>query len=51
MAKYQVLVTDYAWPSLEIERRILGAVGAELRLQKAARRRSYYNWHLRPMPF
>jgi D-3-phosphoglycerate dehydrogenase len=25
-----VLVTDYAWPSLEIEREILGAVGAEL---------------------
>jgi len=26
----RVLVTDYAWPSLDIERRILGDVGAEL---------------------
>jgi D-3-phosphoglycerate dehydrogenase len=26
----KVLVTDYAWPSLEIERGILGGVGAEL---------------------
>jgi D-3-phosphoglycerate dehydrogenase len=26
----KVLVTDHAWPSLEIERRILGDVGAEL---------------------
>jgi D-3-phosphoglycerate dehydrogenase len=26
----KVLVTDYAWPSLDIERAILGAVGAEL---------------------
>ena len=26
----RVLVTDYAWPSLDIERRILGEVGAEL---------------------
>ena len=26
----KVLVTDYAWPSLEIERRILSAAGAEL---------------------
>jgi D-3-phosphoglycerate dehydrogenase len=26
----KVLITDYAWPSLEIERRILGAAGAEL---------------------
>lgn len=25
-----VLITDYAWPNLDIERRILGAVGAEL---------------------
>ena len=30
MSKFKVLVTDYAWPSLEIERRVLGAVGAEL---------------------
>src|ERR671937_405999 len=27
-----VLVTDYAWPSLDIEREILGAVDAELRV-------------------
>lgn len=26
----RVLVTDYAWPSLEIEQRILGSIGAEL---------------------
>src|SRR5687767_13591957 len=25
-----VLITDYAWPTLEIERRLLGAVGADL---------------------
>jgi len=30
MSRYTVLLTDYAWPSLEIEREILGAVGAEL---------------------
>jgi len=27
---FKVLVTDYAWPSLEIERQLLGAAGAEL---------------------
>jgi D-3-phosphoglycerate dehydrogenase len=27
---FNVLITDYAWPSLDIERRILNAVGAEL---------------------
>ena len=26
----RVLVTDYAWPSLDVERRILGEIGAEL---------------------
>jgi D-3-phosphoglycerate dehydrogenase len=30
MPQYHVLVTDYAWPALEIERRILAEVGAEL---------------------
>jgi len=30
MAEFTVLVTDYAWPSLDIEREILAAVGAEL---------------------
>ncbi len=30
MTTSRVLVTDYAWPSLDIERRILGAAGAEL---------------------
>jgi D-3-phosphoglycerate dehydrogenase len=30
MARFHVLVTDYAWPSLEIERRILGEVDAGL---------------------
>jgi D-3-phosphoglycerate dehydrogenase len=30
MSNHTVLVTDYAWPSLEIEREILGRVGAEL---------------------
>jgi D-3-phosphoglycerate dehydrogenase len=27
---FKVLITDYAWPSLDIERRILGEAGAEL---------------------
>lgn len=27
---YKVLITDYAWPSLEIERAILGTAGAEM---------------------
>lgn len=27
---YKVLVTDYAWPSLDIERRVLADIGAEL---------------------
>ena len=27
---FKVLITDYAWPSLDIERRLLGAAGAEL---------------------
>lgn len=30
MSTYTVLVTDYAWPDLEIERRLLGEIGAEL---------------------
>lgn len=30
MSRYTVLVTDYAWPSLDIEREILADVGAEL---------------------
>lgn len=30
MSTLKVLITDYAWPSLDIERRLLGAVGAEL---------------------
>lgn len=30
MSRRTVLVTDYAWPSLEIEREILGAVDADL---------------------
>jgi len=30
MPAYTILVTDYAWPSLEIERQILTAIGAEL---------------------
>lgn len=30
MSEFKVLITDYAWPSLEIERRVLGAVGADL---------------------
>lgn len=32
MSRFTVLVTDYAWPSLEIEREILAGVGAELLL-------------------
>ena len=27
---FKVLITDYAWPSLDIERQLLGAAGAEL---------------------
>ena len=30
MTTSRVLITDYAWPSLDIEKRILGAAGAEL---------------------
>ena len=30
MSTHKVLVTDYAWPSLEIERELLAAVGGEL---------------------
>jgi D-3-phosphoglycerate dehydrogenase len=30
MSKFKVLLTDYAWPDLEIERRTLARVGAEL---------------------
>ncbi len=30
MSRFTVLVTDYAWPSLDLEREILGAVDAEL---------------------
>src|SRR5919198_4498230 len=30
MTRRHVLVTDYAWPSLDIEREILAAVGADL---------------------
>jgi D-3-phosphoglycerate dehydrogenase / 2-oxoglutarate reductase len=30
MSRFTVLVTDFAWPSLDIEREILSAVGAEL---------------------
>ena len=30
MSRYTVLVTDYAWPSLDLEREILAAVDAEL---------------------
>jgi D-3-phosphoglycerate dehydrogenase len=30
VADYKVLVTDYAWPSLDIERRVLAEVGADL---------------------
>jgi D-3-phosphoglycerate dehydrogenase len=30
MPNYQVLITDYAWPDLEIEREILARVGAEV---------------------
>ena len=28
--RYRALITDYAWPSLDVEREVLGAVGAEL---------------------
>ncbi len=31
---YRVLVTDYAWPTLDIERKVLGAIGAELIVPK-----------------
>ncbi len=30
MSKYKVLLTDYAWPDLDIERRILAEIDAEL---------------------
>jgi D-3-phosphoglycerate dehydrogenase len=31
---YKVLITDYAWPNLDIERRVLSKVGAELVVPK-----------------
>ena len=31
---HRVLVTDYAWPTLDIERKVLGAIGAELIVPK-----------------
>lgn len=34
MSQYKVLITDYAWPSLEIEKRVLNPVGAELVVAK-----------------
>ena len=33
--KYQVLITDYAWPDLDIEGQILSAVGADLIVPEA----------------
>lgn len=30
MSAYTILVTDYAWPNLEIERQLLAAIGGEL---------------------
>lgn len=30
MSKYSVLITDYAWPSLDVEREVLGAVDADM---------------------
>lgn len=30
MTRHRVLVTDYAWPDLDLEREVLGAAGAEL---------------------
>lgn len=30
-----ILVTDYAWPSLDIEREILGGIGAQIRVAKS----------------
>ena len=30
MSKFKVLLTDYAWPDLDIERRTLAEVDAEL---------------------
>lgn len=35
MARFQVLITDYAWPSLDIERAILEPLGAELCVAEA----------------
>lgn len=36
MPEYKVLITDYAWPDLEIERAVLADVGAELILPHAS---------------
>ena len=30
MAKFTALITDYAWPDVEIERKVLAAAGVEL---------------------
>ena len=37
---FRVLITDYAWPSLDIERRILGELGAELAVAESGERES-----------
>src|SRR4051812_23693591 len=35
MPKYRVLLTDYAWPDLDIERAVLDEIDAEIRLPTA----------------
>lgn len=36
MSKYRVLLTDYNWPDLDVERRLLAEVGAELLVPPAS---------------
>ena len=42
MPKFKVLLTDYAWADLEIERRMLAEIDAELVVVAAAGRRDVW---------
>lgn len=37
MSRFRVIVTDYVFPSLDIERSILGTIGADVTAMQAAR--------------
>lgn len=45
---YQVLLTDRAWPSLDIETEVLAAAGARLIEAPAGDEKHSANWQQRP---